>query len=356
VSVAVNPCRVLHVLGTAEAAGAGISGMVRLLAQHLDPAEFTIGACFLGPEGPWSDTLRKAGVEVTRNRWMHPYDLAGAIRFLRFLRSRKVDLVHLHFGGRSVRWLVKWATGAPLVVHAHGRVRNENDYRPLLLQLADADAVIATSRAVAEAVRARRVAVVYPGVPAWPPVEVSGDIRIGAAGRLVPIKGYDTLIAAFARLAPRHPALRLEIAGDGPTRSALEAQAADLGVAQRVKFPGWTNDLPESMSRWSAFVQPSHEEALGITVLQAMACGLPVVASNVGGLPEIVEDGRTGLLVPPGDVDALASALDRLLSEPALRAAMGEAGRARSSRYGEARFARDVEALYRELLARPADV
>jgi glycosyltransferase involved in cell wall biosynthesis len=351
VTIPSKRCHVLHVLGTAEAAGTGIAGMVRQLSQHLDADEFAVSACFLGSEGPWLATLRAAGVEANHTPWVNPLDLSGAAGFARLLRSRRVDLVHLHYGGRSVRLLARWATGAPLVVHAHGRVRNELDYRPRPVHLPDVDAVIATSRAVAEAVRARRVSVVYPGIASQACTGIGDDLRIGAAGRLVPIKGYETLVAAFASIVPRHPGLRLEIAGEGPTRPSLEAQAADLGVSHDVDFTGWAADLPQSMSRWSVFVQPSREEALGITVLEAMACGLPVVASDVGGLPEVVEQGRTGFLVPPADVGALATALERLIADPALRASLGEAGRVRSADFSDARFARQVEAIYREVLA-----
>jgi glycosyltransferase involved in cell wall biosynthesis len=238
-------------------------------------------------------------------------------------------------------------------MHIHGRVRNENEFRPIYLQLSDVDAVIATSYAVADLVRADRVRVVYPGVPQTASSVVRDPWTIGAAGRLVPIKGYDWLIEAFAMVLAKHPAARLEIAGEGPSRIDLERQVANLGLGRAVTFLGWSDNLPALMARWSLFVQPSMEEALGITVLQAMASGLPVVASAVGGIPEIVKDGRTGLLVPPANVSALAKGLTELLTEPDRCHQFGDTGRQIAEQFSEARFASGVLDVYQELLELP---
>lgn len=336
-------------LGTAGVDGTGISNMVRVLAQRLDPAEFSLAACFLGAGGPWLARLHAAGVAAVAVPWSRPRDVAGALRFWRFLRSQRVDVLHVHYGGRSVRRLARFATGAALVVHAHGRVRHEGDYRPIPLKLTDADAVIATSRAVAEVVQARNVRVVYPGVPACGATAERDPWTVGAAGRLVSIKGCDRLIAAFARLRALHPRAMLEIAGDGSSRYDLERQAEHLGLGDAVRFLGWVDDLTPLMARWSVFVQPSLEEALGITVLQAMASGLPVVASDVGGMPELIENGVTGVLVPAGNVPALASAIDDLLRNPGRRAAVGTAACLRAAWFSEGRFKDGVAAVYRGL-------
>jgi glycosyltransferase involved in cell wall biosynthesis len=342
--------RVLHVLGTAEVAGTGISAMVRLLAAQLDPAEFQLSACFLGTGGPWVERLAAAGIATKTVPWSTPWDVAGAARFWRHLRGQQVSLVHLHFGGRSIRRLARLATGARLVVHVHGRVRSEDDYRPVPVLLPDADVVIATSRAVADWVKAPTVEVVYPGVPADDRVAIRDPWLIGAAGRLVPIKGYDRLIEAFALVRARQPQARLEIAGDGPERVSLEGQVRRLALGDSVRFAGWADDLSPLMSRWSLFVQPSFEEAFGITVLQAMSAGLPVVASNVGGLPELVTDGVTGMLVTPGDAGSLATAVDDMLREPHRLAALGANARRHSVAFSEAAFAAGVSAIYRRAL------
>jgi glycosyltransferase involved in cell wall biosynthesis len=344
------PAEVLHVLGTAEPAAASIAGMVRMLATQLDPEAYRLSACFLGRPGPWTAALNDSGVATSAVAWPSPLQLWGAHRFWKFLRSRRPDLLHIHYGGRSVRRLARAATGAPQVMHLHGRVRNESDFRPMTLQLIDVDAVIATSYAVADMVKADHVRVVYPGVSLTGSIVARDPWTIGAAGRLVPIKGYDLLIEAFAEVRAKHPGARLEIAGEGPSRADLERRVAILGLGHAVTFLGWCENLPALMARWSLFVQPSMEEALGITVLQAMASGLPVVASDVGGLPEIVKNGVTGLLVPPADVSMLAEGLADLLTQPDRCQQLGEAARESAEHFSEARFAAGVSEVYRELL------
>lgn len=347
-------CRVLHVLGSAGVDGTGIAGMVPALALQLDRGEFEFAACFLGAPGPWTARLGVAGVAAAEVPWEGPSDIDGARRFWRYLRAQRPDLLHIHYGGRSVRWLARAATGAKVVVHLHGRVRNEQDYRPVALRLRGVDAVIATSRAVADAVVHQGARVVYPGVCTMPARAGRPLGVLGAAGRLVPIKGYDRLIRAFAAVRKTHPAARLEIAGEGPQRNVLERLAAELDLTDAVKFLGWIDDLHAVMAGWSAFVQPSLEEALGIAALQAMAAGLPVIATRVGGLPEFVEDRVSGLLVPPDDVDALVEAIGWVLDEPRAAARLAEAGRRRSSQFSEQRFAAEVAAIYREVLAASA--
>jgi glycosyltransferase involved in cell wall biosynthesis len=216
--------------------------------------------------------------------------------------------------------------------------------------LNDVDLVIATSRAVADLVAADRVHVVYPGVPMGKASTTRQPLTIGAAGRLVPIKGYDVLLEAFAGLRAKYPGARLEIAGEGPSRPDLEMQAHSLNIVDAVTFLGWRTDLEALMSRWTVFVQPSREEALGIAVLQAMASGSCVVASEVGGLPEIIESGVTGVLVPPANAHALASALAELLQRPERRRCLGEAAWWQARQFSESRFAAGIVGAYRELL------
>lgn len=345
-----KPARVLHILGTAEVAGTGITGMVRTLAEQLSPALFVLEACFLGKPGPWTVELNAAGVDAFEVPWSPPWDIVGAYRFWRFLRSRHVDLLHVHYGGRSVRRLARAATGAPVVMHLHARTRNDGVHEPVPLRLDDADAVIATSRAVAAVVKASRVQVVYPGVRVAATQTCRDAWTIGAAGRLVPIKGYDRLLDAFATLRTRHPQVRLQIAGEGPARFDLERRASALGLGESVDFLGWRDDLPALMARWSIFVQPSREEALGITALQAMALGLPVVASDAGGLPEIVEHGVTGIIVPSTDVPSLVEALGDLLKDPQRRTELGDAARRRAAQFTEQRFGAGIESVYRDVL------
>jgi len=156
-----------------------------------------------------------------------------------------------------------------------------------------------------------------------------GDVVIGTVARIQDVKNHRLLVDAFARLHAAMPALKLSIVGDGPLLPAVREQVAALGLQDAVWLPGARADIGALLHGFSVFVLPSLAEGTPVSMLEAMACGLPVVASNVGGIPEVVDDGVQGLLVPVGDADALAAALGRYAGDAALRAAHGGAGRAR---------------------------
>ncbi|WP_018086546.1 glycosyltransferase family 4 protein [Desulfurispora thermophila] len=158
------------------------------------------------------------------------------------------------------------------------------------------------------------------------------SVVLGTVARLAPQKGLSTLLKAFALLYGQMAGendLRLVLVGDGPLMSELRALAGELGIGERVIFTGMRRDIPQLMHCFDIFVLPSLTEGLPLTVLEAMAAGLVVVASRVGGIPEAVWDGQTGFLVPPGDEAALAEKLRYLVQQPELRCRMGEAGRMR---------------------------
>jgi len=163
-----------------------------------------------------------------------------------------------------------------------------------------------------------------------------GRRTVLAMGRMVQNKGFDLLIDGFARVAARHPDVDLVLGGDGEVRSDLEAQAARLELAPRVLFPGRLDrsQVARACRNADVFVLPSRVEPFGIVVLEAWRAGAAVVATTHGGPPEFVADGTTGLLVDPNDPAALARALDRLLSDDALRRRIGDAGQAEVVDFG----------------------
>jgi glycosyltransferase involved in cell wall biosynthesis len=152
---------------------------------------------------------------------------------------------------------------------------------------------------------------------------------IGSVGRLIEQKGLSYALDAFARLRQQFPSAHYVIIGDGPLRGELEARIDGLGLRGQAHLAGWHSDAARLMPAFDIFLMPSVWEGFGLVALEAMAARLPVIASKVSALPEIVVDRETGVLVPPGDVDGLCGALQRLLADAALRRAMGEAGRAR---------------------------
>ena len=160
-------------------------------------------------------------------------------------------------------------------------------------------------------------------------------------------KRVDALIDAVADI----PEATLVIVGDGLERRALEDQARRLGVSDRVHFVGHTETPEAYLEQFDVFVLPSARDAMPLVVLEAMANSIPVVATRVGGVAEVVGDGETGVLVPPDDIDALRAAIVRLLADPALRERMGAAGCARfQATFTAAAMAQAYERLYEELL------
>jgi sugar transferase (PEP-CTERM/EpsH1 system associated) len=152
---------------------------------------------------------------------------------------------------------------------------------------------------------------------------------LGTIGRLDPVKNQEALLEAFARLRQRHAGLQLVIVGDGPLRGHLQSRARSLGVAGDVTFTGSRTDTPELLRSFDVFVLPSVNEGISNTILEAMACGVPVVASGVGGNPELVVDGACGSLYDPADPQALQQAILPYLGDPALRERQGRAARER---------------------------
>ena len=183
------------------------------------------------------------------------------------------------------------------------------------------------------------------------------EVVVGAVARLSPEKGLDVLLRAAARLrAPlleRGTALRVVLAGDGPDRGKLVRLARELGIAASVEFRGEIahEAVPATLAQFDIFAMPSLAEGFGVAAIEASAMTLPIAASRVHGIPDVVDDGRTGILTPPGDVDALAAAIRRLAEDAALRTKMGAAGRAFvQERYRWEENAAQMERLYHHLL------
>jgi len=351
------PAAILHLLGTAQLEGSGIARIVAALASGLDPAKYHVHAWFLGPSGPLVEDLQAAGSTARSIEWWRGVrDPIGAYRFWRCLRNYDFAIVHQHFGARSIRRMIRLSSGARVVVHLHGRISEAISAGSVPVIVRGADVVIAASHAAALQIPALRPIVVHAGVHSPEEVDTANQaspatIVVGAACRLAPLKGLIDLIRAVASLHAEFPGLRLEIAGTGPQREELERELSRLGLAGRVRFLGWQRDLGPIFHNWDIFAMPSLDEGLPISTLEAMAEGLPVVATSVGGLPEAVEDGQTGYLVPASDVTALSGRLRLLILDPKRRRAMGAAGRERARAHFSAdRMVAEIAAIYDSLV------
>lgn len=296
--------------------------------------------------GDHGEVLR---VGVATRRLRQGYGLAAA-RAAASLQG-PYDLVHAHLGEDAAVLLVALAAArrfaAPLVLTVHLSPRHTlagRDPRSRFLRTVGgaaeaaavrrAAAVITLTERLAAVVESRippgRVHVVPSGMraAAYGPAAAGEPDEVLFVGRLHRQKGVDTLV----RAVPLLPAgCRVTLAGDGPERGALRRLAAELGVADRVRVTGFLphREVPGLLAAARVAVLPSRYEELGTALVEAMAAGRPVVASRVGGIPELVRDGVDGLLVPPGDPVALAAAIGRLLADPALAAELGANGRAR---------------------------
>jgi glycosyltransferase involved in cell wall biosynthesis len=186
-------------------------------------------------------------------------------------------------------------------------------------------------------------------------LEPSKPVAVALA-YLRPVKGHSFLLEAFARVISALPSARLLIIGEGPLRASLQAQAEALGLQSAVRFLGHRSDAQRLLAAGDLLVNSSLSEGTPLSVMEAMALGLPVVATNVGGVPKLVLDGETGMLVPPAEVEALAAALLELMRNAEKRRALGEAGRRRAlEQFSIETAAAKYQALYDKLLEKRAN-
>jgi glycosyltransferase involved in cell wall biosynthesis len=351
------PTPVLHLLRSAQVEETGPARIVASLARGLNRDEFTLHAWFFVRPGPLIQDLAAAGAITRSIQWTGGVgDPLGACRFWRSLRHHRFAIVHHHFGGRIIRQIIHSSSNSRIVVHLHACLGEIDASRDVPIAVHNTDLVIAVSHAVANQVKNPKPIVVYSGVELCedhdpPDKQTRIPVVLGAACRLVDIKGVSDLLRGMALLSPEFPNLRLEIAGEGPELENLQEEARRLGITQRIRFLGWWRDMDPIYRSWDIFAMPSLTEAFPMAALEAMAQSLPIVATNVGGLSELVEDGRTGYLVPPEDPEALASRLRALIRDADQRQKMGAAGYRRVREHFSAdRMVAQTAGIYRSLL------
>jgi glycosyltransferase involved in cell wall biosynthesis len=300
------------------------------------------------PEGMLWERAHRAGVECHLLSIRNALDFAAGMRLRSFLKRAHHDIVHFHTS--RAHSLAPFARGCAgrLVVTRRMDYRPNRMFAPWLYNHA-VDGVIAISGAVAQAlvsagVNSARIRIIPSGVDCGhfrPPAEserasaraalglADGEIALGTVGALEHRKGHRYLLEAVAAIARCTASCRLGcfIAGDGPLRASLEADLRRLHPGSAVRLMGRLDDPRALLWGLDVFVFPSLKEGLGVAMLEAMACGLPVVASAIAGPAEVVEDGRTGVLFEAGNSAELEGALKRLIEAPGIRAALGAAAR-----------------------------
>ena len=366
-----RPLKVLHLLASLPVGGA--EDLVSAIVRGLDPERFAAGVACIGFPGPVGAELYAAGYPVSYLgldlKRTSAWRLVGDLR--RLLQEQRPDILHTHLYHPNLYGrLAALGMGLPGVVAAvhnsYNRVKIHRRLWNYLLGWAS-DRVLVGSAQVLNDVRR------YDGVPASrlllmpygirlaeletrlsreearQALQVSGFV-LGAVGRLEEQKGHTHLLAALAQVRRQIPAATLVLVGDGRRREALERQARELGVVDGVRFLGTRRDLPLIYRALDLYVQPSLWEGLPLALLQAMGAGLPVVATRVSGVREVIADGSNGRLVDPGDPEALARVIVELYRQPEDRARLGAAAHLtiRDNYSLEAMLAR-LESLYLEL-------
>lgn len=315
-----------------------------------------------GSPEPWVRAVGRP-VDLTYNRSNVPIDPRpwSARAVARALAAFGPDLIHVHepFAPSTGLWALLVGR-APLVATFHSGAepaRLYDAFAPVLRRLARRLAVrIAVSQAAARVAR-RRLGGTYEVIPngvdlgrfaSAEPADLGPGRKLLFVGRLDARKGFGLAVAAFRRLAAERPDLRLVVVGEGPQRQAVDALAP--AIRERVLLLGAlpNRDLPPVHAACQAFVAPNTGgESFGIVLVEAMAAGLPVVASAIPGFDEVLRDGVEGFLVPPGDEEALARALARVLDDPALAERLGRAGRERARAFSWEVVLPRLEAAYR---------
>jgi glycosyltransferase involved in cell wall biosynthesis len=377
-----DPIRVIYCIDNMQVGGTELNAL--RTAERLDRRRFSISVVCIRDSGPLLARYRDAGIPVHTFPMRSLLGLEAmqqAVRLVRHFRRERADVVHSHDAYTSVYGtLCARLAGVPGVIasrrswyspHLRGRILRANRmaYRfahrvlansPSVSRLVETEAGVPASRIVMipnfldpqafEPISPgdRRRMLDEMGVP-------EGAFVVGIVARLSPVKDHATLLRAIASLREQIPALHCVLIGDGSERSAIEALADSLGIRDIVHLAGERTQPPNLHGLFDVSVLCSTSEAFPNSVLEAMAASRPVVATDVGGTPDAIRQGTTGLLVRPSDPSRLADAILRLYNEPALRTKLGNAGCvAARAGYSADAVISQVEALYSRLAGRTA--
>ncbi len=335
-------------------------------ARHADRERFNLHFICLEGRGTLADEIEALGWKVHvlgKRPGLRP---ALVFRLARLFRRLRADVVHTHntapciYGAPSAK-----LAGVPLVVntrHGQGPAPGTRESRMLALAARMVKLVVCVSNdsanlAVQTGIRVDRICTIWNGIDlaAFPFHGPRPDGPAVVVARLSPEKDIQTLLLAVSLVVRQLSAFKLRVVGDGPCRESLETLAAELRLRANVQFVGETRDVSGHLRQASMFVLPSLTEGLSLTLLEAMATGLPVVATRVGGNAEVVVEGETGLLVDPADPGLMASAILKLATAPTLATQAGAKGRQRvEDAFDVRKMVRAYEGAYLRHLSQPA--
>lgn len=355
--------RVLQIVYSLDVGGSEM--VARDIAMGLENLGWANAVCALEHGGALQQELTQAGVGTFisgRRGGM----LGTMFKLFQIIRGFKPDVVHTHhLYELFYAWPGALACGAGIVHTEHEFFSLETGKARFFIRLLAklCKRITAVNRETAEFLEHLlgwpdgRVATIVNGVdlaalrdahPDRAALGLTAQDRVaGIVARLEPVKGHHILFEAFRDVADKIPNAVLLVAGDGSRRTELERLAEELGVASRIRFLGMRRDIPQLLAAMDVVVLASLEEGLPVSILEAMGAGKPLVASSVGGIPAVVRELETGMLVPPGDARALGQALARLLGDDALAQQLGQGGfRLVSGKYGAKAMVQSYKAIY----------
>jgi glycosyltransferase involved in cell wall biosynthesis len=339
---------ILHLTETSEPGGS--ETVLAYIAANLDPDRYRSRICLLH-EGWLTNHLRELELEyqIIENR--HSYDPGFLMRLLRLIRREKIDLVHSHeFMMNVYGAIAAKLRGIPMIGTVHGKVYF-TEKKPRLLAYKLAFRICSRMIAVSEDLKEYliesinlekpgKVLTIYNGIDLTRfavggyPDDVARELSIepgtvvaGSVGSLFEVKGFEYLLRAAKKVKTAIPKFRLLIVGEGRQEEPLKQLAETLGLRDAVDFMGFRKDVPRLLNLLDIYVCSSISEGLSLSILEAMASGKPIVATSVGGNPELVVDGQNGFLVPPEDPGALSERVIDLARDEKLRLSMGKRSR-----------------------------
>lgn len=370
-----GPLKVLHIIGGGEFGGA--ERHILNLFEALDTKAVEITVCCLFNE-PFAEIASSAGIRCLAFPMRHKADFGVVGKLAAVIRNNGFELVHTHGVRANLlgRLASRQAGKRKVITTVHSLL--EKDYPGFLYRLGNSlaesltrsltDHFITVSgglkeKLISQGVPEEKITVIYNGIvmEEFNPERKAGNIRrkfgldasaplVGIVARLHPVKGHRFFLEAAREVLQQRPDVRFLIVGDGPLRPSLEELAAQLGIAGQVTFTGFVEDIPSIMSELQLLVISSLWEGFGLTAVEAMALGVPVVSSEAGGLPEVILHGETGLLVPPANSTALARGIIWMMDHPEAVVEMTKrAGAAVRENFTAAAMARRTEELYRRL-------
>lgn len=347
------------------------------LAKRMDRRDFRILVACLREGGPYEEKLRDLGIEVRNFDLKTILDVRIIYHLARLIKEHRIDMIQTSVFPADVYGRIsgRLANVKTIIstVHRANDHKQETIYR--FLWWVDTLTMTLTSNLVAVSEGVKRyviglhranpdkVKVIYNGIDVSKyPLHVDASIMkrelklqgcsavVGYVGRLISVKGLTYLIEAAHRILKRRKNVHFLIVGDGPLRDYLTEKVKKLEMGENVHFVGFRDDIPEVLTTMDIVVQPSLYEGFPLAILEAMCSAKPVVATRVGGVPEVVEHQRTGLLIPPGDAEALTEAIMWLLDDPVKCEKMGrDARRKVTSQFNIERMVTEYEAFYRDL-------